>query len=386
MIWVCPRSRAACPSGRSRSLPPARTWRCCAAAMRPSLRPWRPSSPGCKVWLWRASSVPAPPSVQLRCSMTPRRKRVSRRFCAPVPESVYSAADDAHLVHQWGAVIHPAGDSAAAGPEPHVDLASWEAAEDGPGEGEALVVALDGFEGPLDVLLILARTQKVDLAKISVRALAEQYLLFITEAQKLRLELAADYLVMAAWLAYLKSRLLLPRESAGDLEPTGEELAARLAFRLQRLEAMRTAAATLMTRKRLGRDIFGRGMPEGVRTIRVRQFTAAIYDLLKAYADQRKRTIKRVHVVPRRVVWSIKEARDRLQALVGKCDASWVQLDSFLQQYGAAPDIARTALASSFGATLEMAREGLLELSQAEPFAPIYVRKREDGAQWQRVT
>jgi len=283
-------------------------------------------------------------------------------------------------------VIHPAGDSAAAGPEPHVDLASWEAAEDGPGEGEALVVALDGFEGPLDVLLILARTQKVDLAKISVQALAEQYLLFITEAQKLRLELAADYLVMAAWLAYLKSRLLLPRESAGDLEPTGEELAARLAFRLQRLEAMRTAAATLMTRKRLGRDIFGRGMPEGVRTIRVRQFTAAIYDLLKAYADQRKRTIKRVHVVPRRVVWSIKEARDRLEVLLGRCDASWVELDSFLEQYGAAPDIARTALASSFGATLEMAREGLVDLSQAGPFAPIYLRKREAGAQWQRVT
>jgi len=283
-------------------------------------------------------------------------------------------------------VIHPAGDSAAAGPEPHVDLASWEAAEDGPGEGEALVVALDGFEGPLDVLLILARTQKVDLAKISVQALAEQYLLFIAEAQKLRLELAADYLVMAAWLAYLKSRLLLPRESTGDLEPTGEELAARLAFRLQRLEAMRTAAATLMTRKRLGRDIFGRGMPEGVRTIRVRQFTAAIYDLLKAYADQRKRMIKRVHVVPRRVVWSIKEARDRLEVLVGRCDASWVELDSFLEQYGAAPDIARTALASSFGATLEMAREGLVDLSQAGPFAPIYLRKREAGAQWQRVT
>ena len=267
-----------------------------------------------------------------------------------------------------------------------MDLASWEAAEDGPGEGEALVVALDGFEGPLDVLLILARTQKVDLAKISVQALAEQYLLFITEAQKLRLELAADYLVMAAWLAYLKSRLLLPRESAGDLEPTGEELAARLAFRLQRLEAMRTAAATLMTRKRLGRDIFGRGMPEGVRTIRVRQFTAAIYDLLKAYADQRKRTIKRVHVVPRRVVWSIKEARDRLEVLLGRCDASWVELDSFLEQYGAAPDIARTALASSFGATLEMAREGLVDLSQAGPYAPIYLRKREAGAQWQRVT
>jgi segregation and condensation protein A len=283
-------------------------------------------------------------------------------------------------------VIEPGGNSAGAGAVPPADLESWQASDEVPREGEALVVALDGFEGPLDVLLILARTQKVDLAKISVLALAEQYLSFIAQAQELRLELAADYLVMAAWLAYLKSRLLLPRESAGDDQPSGEELAARLAFRLQRLEAMRGAAATLMTRKRLGRDVFGRGMPEGVRTIRVRQFTAAIYDLLKAYSEQRKRTIKRVHVVPRRVVWSIKEARDRLQALVGKCDASWVQLDLFLEQFGAAPDIARTALASSFGATLEMARDGLVELSQAEPFAPIYVRKREEGAQWQRVT
>jgi segregation and condensation protein A len=283
-------------------------------------------------------------------------------------------------------VIEPGGNNAVAGAVPHIDLESWEASDEVPREEEALVVALDGFEGPLDVLLILARTQKVDLAKISVLALAEQYLVFIAQAQHLRLELAADYLVMAAWLAYLKSRLLLPRESAGDDQPSGEELAARLAFRLQRLEAMRGAAATLMTRKRLGRDVFGRGMPEGVRTIRVRQFTAAIYDLLKAYSEQRKRTIKRVHVVPRRVVWSIKEARDRLQALVGKCDASWVQFDLFLEQYGAAPDIARTALASSFGATLEMARDGLVELSQAEPFAPIYVRKRDEEAQWQRVT
>jgi segregation and condensation protein A len=277
------------------------------------------------------------------------------------------------------------GDNACRPPEGQPDFEAWEAAEEAR-EDEALVVALDGFEGPLDVLLILARTQKVDLAKISVLALAEQYLLFIAQAQKMRLELAADYLVMAAWLAYLKSRLLLPRETAGDDQPTGEELAARLAFRLQRLEAMRNAAAVLMTRKRLGRDVFARGMPEGVRTIRVRQFTAAIYDLLKAYAEQRKRTVKRVHVVPRRVVWSIKEARQRLEALVGECGANWVQLDLFLQQYGAAPEIARTALASSFGATLEMAREGMVELSQAEPFAPIYVRRREDGAQWQRVT
>jgi segregation and condensation protein A len=266
-----------------------------------------------------------------------------------------------------------------------VEVEAWEAAEDAVGTEEALVVSLDGFEGPLDVLLALARTQKVDLAKISVLALADQYLVFIAEARKLRLELAADYLVMAAWLAYLKSRLLLPRETVVDGQPSGEELAARLAFRLKRLEAMRNAAAALMTRKRLGRDVFARGMPEGMRTIRVREYTGAIYDLLKAYAEQRRRTAKRVHVVHRRTVWSIKEARQRLEAMIGAWEGEWMQLTSYFEQYLATPEIARTAVASSFGATLEMAREGLVEISQAEPFAPIYVRKREDGATWQRI-
>jgi segregation and condensation protein A len=266
---------------------------------------------------------------------------------------------------------------------------AWEAAEDAIGTQEALVVSLDGFEGPLDVLLALARTQKVDLAKISVLALADQYLAFVAQALKLRLELAADYLVMAAWLAYLKSKLLLPREAGTEDRPTGDELAARLGFRLKRLEAMRNAAATLMTRKRLGRDIFGRGMPEGVHTIRVRQYTAVIYDLLKAYAEQRRRTTKRVHVIRRRTVWSIKEARQRLEVLVGQltgeAEGQWLQLDKYLEQYLANADVARTAVASSFGAALEMAREGLVEISQAEPFAPIYMRKRQAGAEWQRV-
>jgi segregation and condensation protein A len=219
-----------------------------------------------------------------------------------------------------------------------------------------------------------------------VQALAEQYLAFVEKALKLRLELAADYLVMAAWLAFLKSRLLLPTEQGTEEQPTGEELAARLAFRLMRLDAMRNAAGQLMTRKRLGRDVFARGQPEGVRTIRVRKYTAMIFDLLKAYSDQRKRTVKRVHVVPRRTVWSIKEARTRLEALLGERTEEWVHLDAFLQQYGAVPDIARTARASSFGATLEMAREGVIELSQAEPFAPIYLRRREPGAAWERLT
>jgi segregation and condensation protein A len=270
-------------------------------------------------------------------------------------------------------------------PEPELGHEVWEAGEEAPRLEDALVVSLDGFAGPLDVLLALARTQKVDLAKISVLALAEQYLGFIAHARKLRLELAADYLVMAAWLAYLKSKLLLPREASTADQPSGEELAARLAFRLKRLEAMRTAAATLMTRRRLGRDVFARGMPEGVRTIRVRQYTAVVYDLLKAYAEQRSRTVKRVHVVPRRTVWSIKDARERLQTLVGRGAVQWVQLEMYLEQYLPGPELARTALASSFGATLEMARDGLVELSQAEPFAPIYMRKREEGAVWQRI-
>ncbi len=270
--------------------------------------------------------------------------------------------------------------------QPEIGLAGWEDADDAPRAGEALIVSLDGFEGPLDLLLALARTQKVDLAKISVLALAEQYLKFVSQALKARLELAADYLVMAAWLAFLKSKLLLPREEGTEQQPSGDELAARLAFRLMRLEAMRKAGAQLMTRNRLGRDVFPRGNPEGVRTIRVRKYSAMIFDLLKAYADQRKRTVRRVHVVPRRVVWSVKEARERLEALLGDKIGTWVQLDAFLERYGAMPDVVRTARASSFGATLEMAREGLVELSQAEPFAPIYMRKREPGATWQRVT
>jgi segregation and condensation protein A len=279
-----------------------------------------------------------------------------------------------------------AGANAAQPPVPDLGLIEvWETAHDAARPNEALVVTLEGFEGPLDILLAMARTQKVDIAKISVMALAEQYLAFIAHAQKLRLELAADYLVMAAWLAYLKSKLLLPCEPRSDDQPSGEELAARLAFRLQRLEAMRSAAAGLMTRHRLGRDVFGRGMPEGVRTIRVRQYTAEVFDLLKAYAEQRRRTAKRVHVVQRRTVWSIKEARERLEALIGQGAGDWVQLELYLRTFVQGPDTARTALASSFGATLEMAREGLVEISQAAPFAPIYMRKREEGAEWQRV-
>ncbi len=271
------------------------------------------------------------------------------------------------------------------------ETAGWELpdAENAPSAAEAFIVDVEGFEGPLDLLLALARTQKVDLAHISVLGLVEQYLTFINEAQRLKLEIAGDYLVMAAWLAFLKSRLLLPKEKTEDGQETAEEMAQKLAFRLARLEAMRNAMAQLMTRKRLGRDVFPRGMPEGVKTVRDTEWTAQIYDLLKAYADQRRRTVKVSHVVKARKVWSIKDARTRLEKLVGEsAEGSWTQLDLFMHHYlpeTAPAEETKTVIASSFGATLEMAREGYLELQQEAPFAPLYVRKRGDGSTWQRI-
>jgi len=248
-----------------------------------------------------------------------------------------------------------------------------------------LKVDVEGFEGPLDLLLALARTQKIDLTKISMVSLVDQYLHFIMELRKLRLEVAADYLVMAAWLAFLKSRLLLPKEEIPGEEASGEELAARLAFRLMRLEAMRKAGAQLMTRHRLDRDVFARGAPEGVKTIREREYTAQIYDLLKAYATQRQRGVKhKPHVVKARRVWSIKDARKRLVKMIG-ASGSWVQLDMFLEHYLSEPDLGKTMLASSFGASLEMARDGLVELRQEKPFAPIYMRRLVEGAKWEIV-
>lgn len=268
------------------------------------------------------------------------------------------------------------------------DTTSWQApaGEDAPTEEEALIVDVSGFSGPLDLLLAMARTQKVDLAQISILELVEQYLAYVDEARKIKLEFAADYLVMAAWLAFLKSRLLLPREDDGEDEVTAEEMAQRLAFRLKRLEAMQQAMAKLMTRNRLGEDVFERGAPEPVQTRRETQWTAEIYDLLKAYAFQRQRTIEHRHVVKARKVWSIKDARKRLQSLVGEAQAGdWTQLDLFLEHYLPEGEEARTARASSFGATLEMAREGIVELRQAGPFEPIYMRRRIDGAEWERV-
>lgn len=279
-----------------------------------------------------------------------------------------------------GASAEQAGPSAG----PETGDAVWDdSASAEPHLEDALLVDIDGFSGPLDLLLALARTHKIDLAQISILALVDQYLAFIAEAKKLNLEVAAEYLVMAAWLAYLKSRLLLPKEKSDEGEPSGEELKLLLHFRLQRLEAMRRVAAQLMTRKKLGQDVFYRGQPEQVRTVRETVWTAEIFDLLKAYADQRKRTIKRVHVVKKRMVWSIKEARRQLEVLVGRSTGDWVQLDLFLHQYLPAeptPAVSRSVLASSFGATLEMVREGLIEIRQDGLFAPIQMRRASPAA------
>jgi segregation and condensation protein A len=260
-----------------------------------------------------------------------------------------------------------------AGPE--ADL--WENADraDKPDEGEAFLVDVEGFEGPLDLLLSLARVQKVDLAKISILALAEQYVAFINEARRLRLELAADYLVMAAWLAYLKSRLLLPKQE-DDEEPSGEEMAAILAFRLQRLEAMRDAAVKLVNRDRLGRDVFQRGLPEGVQIARRSVYHATLYDLLKAYGEQSSRhAVRRVVLAPRKVV-SLKEAREILERLVGNIGA-WTPLDALVGEFIDDPAMRRTAMASTFSASLELCREGFLELRQEKTFAPLYMKARE---------
>lgn len=242
-----------------------------------------------------------------------------------------------------------------------------------PQDDDALVVDVEGYEGPLDLLLTLARQQKVDLHKISILALADQYLLFIEQARKIRLELAADYLVMAAWLAFLKSRLLLPEPPTPD-GPSAEEMATALAARLRRLEAIREAANRLMTRPQLQRDIFPRGQAEQISEIRHPRFTATLYDLLSAYAVQRQsRVLTTVHLA-RRTVWSLKEARASLERLVGITE-DWAALDEYLLAYVPDPSQRATVMASSFAAALEMVRDGTMDISQKEAFAPLYFRK-----------
>ena len=238
----------------------------------------------------------------------------------------------------------------------------------------SLVVDVEGYEGPLDLLLALARQQKVDLAKISILALANQYLEFIEAARKIRLELAADYLVMAAWLAFLKSRLLLPEIPSAD-GPSAEEMATALANRLRRLEAIREASNRLMNRPQLNRDIFPRGDPEIIAEIRHTRFTATLFDLLTAYAAQRQqRVLATVHLA-KRTVWSLTEARAALERLVGMAQ-DWSRLDQYLINYVVEPSQKATVFASSFAAALELVREGELELHQKEAFSPLYFRKR----------
>jgi segregation and condensation protein A len=240
-----------------------------------------------------------------------------------------------------------------------------------PEEDSTLQLSLGAWEGPLDLLLSLARSQKVDLKHISILQLVEQYLSFLEGARSLKLEIAADYLVMAAWLAYLKSCLLLPKDPAQD--PSPEELAARLQLRLQRLDAMREAGARLMARDRLGRDVFWRGNPEGLRQVRKARWEASLFDLAAAYGQVRARQVPVLHVVARRAVLTLEEAIARVSALIGSA-IEWTTLERFLP-HSQDPLYRRSALASSFVAALELARQGRVELRQEQPFAPLELRR-----------
>lgn len=271
------------------------------------------------------------------------------------------------------------GDAAGAGeptaemPEGWVDETGKQGAKQG---DEALYLELDGWEGPLDLLLDLARRQKVDLRQISILALVDQYLTYIEQAQNLRLELAADYLVMAAWLAYLKSALLLPKDEQED--PSPEELALRLQLRLQRLGAMREAAARLMARDRIGRDIFLRGAPEGLRTDRKTVWKSDAYSLIQAYGQVKARTAPRIYHVSDRPVMTLDSALDRVSAMLG-VTLEWMEIRDFLPAH-ANPELRRSALASSFVAALELARLGRAEIAQEEAFSPLRIRRLKEGA------
>ena len=240
---------------------------------------------------------------------------------------------------------------------------------------EALIVDVGAFEGPLDLLLTLSRTQKVDLRQISILALAEQYLAFVEQAKRLRLELAADYLVMAAWLAFLKSRLLLPPDPTEE-GPSGEELAAHLAFQLERLQAMREAAAKLMARDQLGRDFFARGITEDVQRVRRVTYTATLLDLMQGYARIRTRDDFRPFVMDRQHVMTMEQALERMRGLIGFA-GGWTDIASYLPDgWDADPQRRRSTTAATFAASLELAKEGKIEIRQGEMFAPIQIRKK----------
>lgn len=255
----------------------------------------------------------------------------------------------------------------------------FEAVDDAAEEGHALILDIDGYEGPLHLLLELARMQKVDLARLSILELADQYVEFIKQAQNLRIELAADYLVMASWLAYLKSRLILPSLEGEELLPEAEEMAAHLAFRLQRLEAMRLAGAGLHKLHIIGQSVFVRGAPEGLRSRTSPLYQAEIFDLIKAYGEIRSQSIMRNHKLPKPLVLALDEARSRLFRAMGLSKGmcqDWVNLDDLLPapEDFAKPLPMRSIRASSLLAGLELAKEGKLELKQTKAFAPIYLR------------
>jgi segregation and condensation protein A len=239
-----------------------------------------------------------------------------------------------------------------------------------PVEEDRLTVDLGSWEGPLDLLLTLARSQKVDLREMSILALVDQYLAYINDARALKLEIAADYLVMAAWLAYLKSGLLLPKDP--EIEPSPEELALRLQLRLERLNAMREAGARLMARDRLGRDVFARGAPEGLRVVRKAKWDSGLFDLIQAYGHIKARAEPPLHIVHQRNVLTLEEAIDRVSRLVGSM-VEWTVIHRFLPESDD-PQFRKSALASSFVATLELARQGKIALRQDDAFAPLYVR------------
>jgi segregation and condensation protein A len=241
---------------------------------------------------------------------------------------------------------------------------------------ESLIVDVDGFEGPLDVLLTLSRTQKVDLRKISVLELARQYLSFVDRAKQLRIELAADYLVMAAWLAFLKSRLLLPPDPTEE-GPSGEELAAHLAFQLERLQAMREHAAKLMARDQMGRDFFARGIPEDVQRVKQVTYTASLLDLMQGYARIRTKDEFRPYVMDRDAVLTLEQALERMRPLIGFA-GTWTDISTYLPEaFTGDPARIRSATASTFAASLELVKEGHAEIRQAETFAPIQLRRKD---------
>ena len=244
-----------------------------------------------------------------------------------------------------------------------------------------LLVDLDGFEGPIDVLLALARDQKVDLTKISILQLADQYLAFVARASKVRLELAADYLVMAAWLAYLKSRLLLPEPAVDDEQPTGAEMAAALAFQLRRLESMQDAGVRLFARSLLGRDVFARGAPEPVEVVATIHFETKLYDLLRAYGEIRNKTEAAAPLeIAQAELYSVEVALERLRDLLGHMP-DWQTLSSFLPTGLQDSLVMRSALAATFVATLELVREGKLMLRQSGFYEPIFVRQSDEATQ-----